>query len=98
MNDLKEQVVEKIEVQEPSMYKVILMNDNFTTMDFVIMILMVIFHKTHDDAQHIMFEVHKNGRGLAGVYPFEIAETKIKQVEALAEKHRFPLRCSLEED
>jgi len=97
MNELKEQILEKIEICEPSMYRVILMNDNYTTMDFVIMILMVVFHKTHDDAQNIMLDVHRNGRGVAGIYPFEIAETKTRQVEAMAEKHRFPLRCTLEE-
>ncbi len=97
MNELKEQLLERIEVKEPSSYRVILINDNYTTMDFVIMILMVVFHRSHDEAQNIMFEVHKNGRGIAGVYPFEIAETKIKQVEAMAEKHCFPLRCTMEE-
>lgn len=98
MNELKEQILDKIDVREPSMYKVILMNDNYTTMDFVIMILMMVFHKTHDEAQKVMLQVHKDGKGIAGVYPFEIAETKIKHVEALAEKHRFPLRCAMEED
>ena len=97
MSEFKEQILERVDVKEPSSYRVILINDNYTTMDFVIMILMVVFHRNHDEAQKIMFDVHKNGRGIAGVYPFEIAETKIKQVEAMAEKHCFPLRCTLEE-
>lgn len=98
MNELKEQIRERVEVREPSMFRVILLNDNYTTMDFVIMILMVVFHKSHDDAQQVMLDVHRNGRGVAGIYPFEIAETKVRQVEAMAEKHRFPLRCTMEED
>jgi len=98
MSQLKEQVLERLDVREPSMYRVIMINDHYTTMDFVIMVLMVVFHRSHDDAQRIMMDVHKNGQGLAGVYPYEVAETKVRQVEELAETHCFPLRCTMEEE
>lgn len=100
MHELKEQVQHKnsYELQEPSKYKVLLLNDDYTTMDFVVMVLMVVFHKTLQDAQQIMLNVHKNGKGLCGIYAFEIAETKVAQVAAMAEEHKFPLKCRLEEE
>ena len=84
-------------VKEPKMYKVLLRNDNYTTMEFVVMVLRLIFHKSEAAAQKIMLEVHNNGRGVCGIYPFEIAETKIKQVETAAKQFKFPLSCELEE-
>jgi len=86
------------ELQEPSKYKVLLLNDDYTTMDFVVMVLMVVFRKTLEESQNIMLNIHKNGKGLCGIYAFEVAETKVAQVCAMAEQHKFPLKCSLEEE
>jgi ATP-dependent Clp protease adaptor protein ClpS len=84
-------------LKKPKMYKVLLHNDDYTTMEFVIFILQGIFHRSEADAVQIMLHVHKNGIGVAGVYSYEIAETRIAQVETLARQHEFPLRCSMEE-
>ena len=86
------------ELQEPSKYKVLLLNDDYTTMDFVVMVLMVVFRQSLEDAQKIMLNIHRNGKGLCGIYAFEVAETKVAQVAAMAEQHKFPLKCSLEEE
>ena len=86
------------ELQEPSKYKVLLLNDDYTTMDFVVMVLMVVFRKSLEDAQKIMLNIHRNGKGLCGIYAFEVAETKVAQVASMAEQHKFPLKCSLEEE
>ena len=83
-------------VKEPEQYRVILLNDNYTTMDFVVMVLMEIFHKTIDDASRIMLDVHKKGRGIVGVYTFDIAATKTRQVHTLAKANEFPLKCVIE--
>src|SRR5512140_2217263 len=84
-------------LQKPKMYKVLLHNDDYTTMEFVVFILQGIFHRSEADAVQIMLHVHKNGMGVAGVYSYDIAETRIAQVEALARQHEFPLRCTMEE-
>ena len=84
-------------LKEPKQYKVLLRNDNYTTMEFVVMILQVIFHKSQAAATSIMLEVHKKGRGICGIYPYEIAETKVKQVESIARQHKYPLSCEIEE-
>lgn len=86
------------ELQEPSKYKVLLLNDDYTTMDFVVMVLMVVFHQSLEEAQKIMLNIHRNGKGVCGIYAFEVAETKVAQVSAMAEQHKFPLKCSLEEE
>jgi len=78
------------------MYKVLLHNDHYTTMDFVVMILQEIFHKPEAEAIQIMLNVHKRGHGLCGVYPHEIAETKVATVHRKAERHGYPLQCSME--
>ena len=83
--------------QDPTLYKVVLLNDDYTTMEFVVFVLMSIFHRSETDAVQIMLHVHKNGIGVAGVYPHDVAETRIAQVETLARQHEFPLRCSMEE-
>jgi ATP-dependent Clp protease adaptor protein ClpS len=83
-------------VQEPPLYQVLLHNDDYTTMEFVIEILMVIFNRSMEDATRIMLNVHRNGLGICGVYPYEIAETKVEVVEVLARSRDFPLKCSLE--
>ena len=84
-------------LKKPKMYKVLLHNDDYTTMEFVVFVLQGIFHRSEADAMQIMLHVHKNGIGVAGVYSYEIAETRIAQVETLAREHEFPLRCSMEE-
>jgi len=84
-------------LQKPKMYKVILLNDDYTTMEFVVYILQHVFQRDESEAVQIMLHVHKNGAGVAGVYTYEVAETRIAQVDALARQHEFPLRCSMEE-
>ena len=84
------------EITEPPMYKVILHNDDYTTMEFVVEILMSIFHKSIEDATRIMLNVHKTGLGVCGVYTFEIAETKVETTHELAMERGFPLKSSIE--
>jgi len=85
------------EIQEPKLYKVLLHNDDYTTMDFVVAILEQIFHKSPAEAYAIMMKVHQEGVGVCGVYPLEIAETKVMLVRQTAREHGFPLKCTLEE-
>jgi len=84
------------EVKEPPLYKVLLHNDDYTTMDFVVMVLESVFRKDTSEATRIMLNVHHQGLGVAGVYTREIGETKIAVVHDLARKNQFPLKCSLE--
>ncbi len=84
------------EVREPPQYKVLLHNDDYTTMDFVVMILEQVFRKDTSEAARIMLNVHHHGVGIAGVYTREIGETKMAIVHSMARKHQYPLRCSLE--
>ncbi len=85
-------------VQKPRLYKVLLHNDDYTTMDFVVMVLMSIFHHKEEDAVRIMLHVHQAGIGVAGVFSYEIAETKVRKVTDFARQHEFPLRSSMEPD
>ena len=85
------------EIREPKMYRVILHNDDYSTMDFVIEVLISIFHKPAADATRIMLDVHKKGMGICGVYTYDIAVTRVARVHQLAKKREFPLKCSLEE-
>ena len=87
---------ENIETKEPKLYKVLLHNDDYTSMEFVIAILETVFHKSANDATRIMLNVHNEGIGIAGIYTREICETKISVVHELAKKNEFPLRCSME--
>lgn len=91
-----ESIVED-ELSEPPMFKVLLHNDHYTTMEFVVEVLEKVFRKARAEATRIMLNVHNEGVGLCGIYTAEIAETKIDIVHALARKAGFPLRCSLEE-
>jgi ATP-dependent Clp protease adaptor protein ClpS len=84
-------------LKHPPMYRVLLHNDDYTTMEFVVEVLQSVFHKTPADATQIMLHVHRNGLGVAGVYTHEVAETKVTLVEAMAREHEFPLKCTLEE-
>ena len=85
-------------LKRPPLYKVLLHNDDYTTMEFVVWILQTVFRHDETTATEIMLHVHRRGLGVAGVYSHEIAETRVRQVEALAREHEFPLRCSIEED
>lgn len=98
MWETREDVLDKTDLKEPPMYKVLLNNDDYTPMDFVVMVLMKIFHRSEQDAYAIMMNVHKQGKGLCGVYTFEVAEAKVRQVEALSHKHKYPLLCTMEQD
>ncbi len=84
--------------KEPRFYRVILHNDDYTTMDFVIDILETVFHKQPAAAYRLMLQVHAQGRAICGMYPHEVAETKIATVRDLATRHGFPLQASMEED
>ncbi len=92
------EIVEKTrqKVKQPDLYKVVLLNDDYTTMDFVVEVLETVFMKRPAEAHRIMMLVHTQGRGICGVYPFEIAETKVAAVETLAPAQGFPLRATLE--
>lgn len=85
------------QVKLPPLYKVLLHNDDYTTMEFVVQVLQSVFHKSHAEATQITLHVHRTGIGVAGVFSHEIAETKVAVVEAMARKHEFPLKCSMEE-
>lgn len=84
-------------LQEPKLYRVILHNDHYTTMEFVVEVLVNVFHKPAAEATKIMLDVHKKGKGMCGVYTFDIATTKIARVHHMAKQKEFPLKCSLEE-
>jgi ATP-dependent Clp protease adaptor protein ClpS len=83
-------------LKKPPLYKVLLHNDNYTTREFVVAVLVEVFHRSETDAVQIMLHVHYNGIGVAGVYTFEVAETKVRMVEKLAKENDFPLRVSME--
>jgi ATP-dependent Clp protease adaptor protein ClpS len=83
-------------IKEPEEFRVILLNDNYTTMEFVVLILMKVFQKGIDDANRIMLDVHSKGRGVVGVYTWDIAATRTEQVHAAARAHEYPLRCIVE--
>lgn len=83
-------------VKEPSLYKVLLLNDDFTPMEFVVDLLIKFFQKPFEEATQIMLNVHEQGIGVCGVYPREIAETKVMQVHHHARNHNHPLRCRME--
>lgn len=89
---------EKVRVKPPKMYRVLLLNDDFTTMEFVVYILETIFQKTPSEAMQIMLQVHKSGRGVAGIFSKQIAEAKIESVHAQAHREGFPLKCVMEEE
>lgn len=86
------------ETREPRMYRVLLHNDDYTTMEFVVEILMFVFSKSAESAAKIMMNVHQKGVGICGVYTHEIAETKVDTVHNLARESGYPLRCSMEQE
>ena len=81
----------------PAMFKVLLHNDDYTTMEFVVEVLQTVFLRTFAEATQIMLHIHRSGIGVAGVYTHEVAETKVAIVEGMARKHEFPLMCTMEE-
>ena len=93
---LKDKNEKKIE--KPKMYKVVLLNDDFTTMEFVVQVLETIFHHTKEAAESIMKSVHQTGKGIAGIYTFDVAETKAMETMAWAKVNEFPLVAKLEKD
>jgi len=87
----------KKKLKRPPLYKVLLHNDDYTTKEFVVEVLQYVFHKEDTEAVQIMLHVHKKGIGVAGVYTYEVAETKVALVESLARQHEYPLMCTMEE-
>jgi ATP-dependent Clp protease adaptor protein ClpS len=85
-------------VKKPSMYKVLMLNDDYTPMEFVVHVLQRFFSKTAEEATQIMLHVHQKGVGVCGVYTFEVAETKVAQTMDLARKNQHPLQCTLEKE
>jgi ATP-dependent Clp protease adaptor protein ClpS len=92
---VKERV--KTEKKEPILYKVVLLNDDYTTMEFVVRVLETVFQKSPAEAYRIMMQVHQDGSGIAGVYPWEVAETKVDTLTSMARHAEFPLRATIEE-
>lgn len=88
---------DETELRKPPLYRVLLHNDNFTSMEFVVFILQTIFGRSESDAVQIMLKVHNEGVGVAGLYTYEIAEMKVEKVTSLAQANEFPLLCTIEE-
>jgi ATP-dependent Clp protease adaptor protein ClpS len=84
--------------KKPSLYKVLLLNDDYTPMEFVVLVLERFFNKGREEATRIMLHVHQKGVGVCGVYTFEVAETKVTQVMDFARKHQHPLQCTMEKE
>ncbi len=86
------------QLQRPPMFRIIMLNDDFTPMDFVIDILIRLFHKTPETASQLMLQVHMQGSAVCGIYPRDIAETKLQQVENAGRNEGYPLKCVMEKD
>ncbi len=97
-HDIQGETEEIIEFREPRLYKVLLLNDDYSSMDFVIQVLMQIFHHSYEKAMDIMLKVHEQGKGLCGIYTYEVAETKVAHVRKMAKEAKFPLRAVMEEE
>ncbi|GAB4059982.1 ATP-dependent Clp protease adapter ClpS [Uliginosibacterium sediminicola] len=89
---------ERTKVQPPRLYKVLLLNDDFTPMDFVVTVLQRFFSMDRERATRVMLEVHRDGRGICGVFPRDVAATKVEQVSSFARQHQHPLACVMEEE
>ena len=87
---------EKVKLQKPSMYEVVMLNDDYTPMEFVIYVLQSIFKKNYEDAKTIMLTIHNEGKGICGVFPLDIAETKANQVVEFARINQHPLECKVQ--
>ncbi|WP_321779121.1 ATP-dependent Clp protease adaptor ClpS [Sulfurimonas sp.] len=92
------ELLNEVKIKHPKKYKVYLLNDDYTSMEFVIEILITIFYKNYEDAQNVMLDIHKKEKGLCGVYTHEIAETKIIQVHQKAKDNGFPLKAVMEQE
>ena len=88
----------KTRTKKPYLYKVLLLNDDYTPMEFVVHVLETMFRKSHEEAMRIMLHVHHKGVGLCGVYTYEVAETKVAQVIDYARRHQHPLQCTMEKE
>ena len=97
-NEIEIELEDDLDLQEPKKYKVFLLNDDFSTMDFVIDVLVKVFRKSVDEASVIMINIHNNGKEICGTYSYEIAGTKVAQVKAMARENGFPLKAVMEEE
>ena len=97
-NDAGTVKLTRTKTQKPAMYKVLLLNDDYTPMEFVIYVLQRFFSKSAEDATKVMLHVHQNGVGICGVFTYEVAETKVTQVMDMARQHDHPLQCTMEKD
>jgi ATP-dependent Clp protease adaptor protein ClpS len=88
----------RVRVKKPSMYKVLMLNDDYTPMEFVVHVLKRFFAKSHEEATRIMLHVHRRGVGICGVYTYEVAEAKVNQTMELARRQQHPLQCTIEKD
>ena len=98
--EVEEEVTDesKDEVREPSLFRVLLHNDDYSTMEFVVEILIIVFNKSPEEAVEIMLNVHRKGIGMCGVYTYEVSETKVNIVHVLARENGFPLKCTMEKE
>ena len=96
-DDLSPDLEDVTEVSEPPLFQVIMHNDHYTTMEFVVGVLEAVFMKTPSEATQIMLAIHRRGQGLCGTFTREVAETKVERVHRLARQNEFPLRCSVEQ-
>jgi ATP-dependent Clp protease adaptor protein ClpS len=96
-NQTRSEVRNRTRTKRPPMFTVLMHNDDYTTMEFVVEALIAVFHKSPTEANRIMLHIHFKGSGVCGAYPYEIAETKISKVHDMARKEGYPLRCSLEQ-
>ncbi|WP_121628080.1 ATP-dependent Clp protease adaptor ClpS [Poseidonibacter antarcticus] len=97
-NEIEIQLDDELDLQEPKKYKVFLLNDDYSTMDFVIDVLVKVFRKSLDESSVIMLNIHNNGREICGIYTHEIAATKVGQVKSMAREKGFPLKAVMEEE
>jgi ATP-dependent Clp protease adaptor protein ClpS len=97
-NEIEIELNDELDLQEPKKYKVFLLNDDFSTMDFVIDVLVKVFRKSLDEASVIMINIHNNGKEICGTYSYEIANTKVAQVKTMAREQGFPLKAAMEEE
>lgn len=98
MPKIEEELALELAIEEPKMFKVLLHNDDYTSMEFVVEVLLEIFHKTQQEAETIMLQIHEKGKGVCGIYSFEIAQTKAHQVKQRAKANGFPLLATIEEE
>lgn len=94
----KMETLERTRLKKPSLYKVLLINDDYTPMEFVTWVIQKVFHKTHEEAHRIMLMVHQEGSGICGIYSYELASTRMRMVMELARSNQHPLRCRIEKD